>query len=166
MTKLNLGCENDIREGYVNCDFYNTQRADMVFDCSILPFDDNSVDEILAYHVIEHFDFYKVQEVLREWHRALKPGGKIHLETPDLEGLCRVFLAADEQKRMFLYNTFFAAQWFPGQGHKFLFTENQLRLNLSSLGFKNITRLHPDSSYVKAGLHPDLEILLNVEAFK
>ena len=164
--KLNLGCENDIREGYVNCDFYNNQKADMTFDCSVLPFDDNSVDEILAYHLIEHFDYYAAQKLLEEWYRALKPGGKIHLETPDLEGLCRVFLAADEQKRLGLYSVWFAATWFPGQGHKFLFTENQLRIFLTAKGFKNIKRRQPDSSYVKTGQHPDLKILLNVEAFK
>ncbi|MDP3980964.1 MAG: glycosyltransferase [Chlamydiota bacterium] len=164
--KLNLGCENDIRDGYINCDFYNNQKADMTFDCAVLPFDDNSIDEILANHLIEHFDYYDGQKVLAEWHRALKPGGRLHIETPDLEGLCKVFLASNEEKRLGLYGVFFAAQWFPGQGHKFLFTEYQLRATLSNRGFKIINRLPPTSSYVTTCPWLDKEVLLNVEAFK
>jgi predicted SAM-dependent methyltransferase len=139
----------------------------MVFDCSVLPFKNDSVDEILANHLIEHFDFYAGHAVLKEWYRALKPGGRLCLETPDLESLCRSFLVADEQKRNSLYSVFFAAQWFPGQGHKFLFTENQLRFVLQTIGFKNTTRRRPpDSSYTWQFPGEDAEILLSVETFK
>lgn len=165
MIKLNLGCGNDPRSGYINCDLYNNKKADMTFDCAVIPFDDNSVDEILAYHIVEHWDFLKSQEVLKEWYRALRPDGKLHVETPDLLGLCHAFIEADEQKRISLYSTFFSVPWWPGQGHYFLFTETQLRWTLEKTGFKNIKRLEPDSSYI---VYPGVEkrICLNMEAFK
>jgi ubiquinone/menaquinone biosynthesis C-methylase UbiE len=99
---------------------------------------DNSVDKIVACHLIEHFSFIKSGEALREWHRALKPGGQIILETPDFLNCCRMFVDADETTRLVLYNNFFAWPDAPGQSHYFLFTEYQLASHLIGAGFDNI----------------------------
>ena len=37
-------------------------------------FEDNSIEEIYASHVLEYFDKYEVVNVLKEWNRVLKPG--------------------------------------------------------------------------------------------
>jgi len=46
-----------------------------------LPFDDQSFDILTSWHVIEHVA--DVEETLAEWHRVLRPGGIMALETPD-----------------------------------------------------------------------------------
>jgi hypothetical protein len=111
LVKLNLGCGDERIPGYINCDLYEP-TADAQFDAKLIPLPDNSVDEIRAYHLIEHFTFHTAFDVLKEWKRVLKPNGKLVLETPDFYQSCKRFVWAceennnDEQIR--LYSHFFA----------------------------------------------------------
>jgi len=80
--RLNLGCGNDIKEGYTNIDFEKHDGIDMVIDLNEckLPFDDSSVDEIILFHVLEHLtDRYKF---IKECYRVLKPDGILHIKLP------------------------------------------------------------------------------------
>ena len=170
--KLHLACGHDYNEEYINIDLYAPEDAkcDVRFDVTKLPYDDNSVDEIKAFHIIEHFNFFEIKEVLNEWYRVLKPGGKLYLETPDFLETCRSFVEGNpstgmdiESWRVLLYGHFFAHPWLPGQVHKFLFTEGQLRTNLGWAGFKTVDRVPPASKYV---MNETQHLFLTVEAFK
>jgi glycosyltransferase involved in cell wall biosynthesis len=168
--RLHLACGHDYTEGYINVDFYAPDDAvcDVRFDVQKLPYDDNSVDEIKAFHIIEHFHFFEIQEVLKEWCRVLKPGGRLWIETPDFLESCRSFVDGSptmniEDWRVLLYNHFFAHAWIPGQTHKFLFTETQLRTNLEWAGFTKSSRSEPASKYVRPDTY---HLFLNMEAFK
>lgn len=168
--RLHLACGHDYTEGYINIDLYAPEDAvcDARFDVMKLPYPDNSVDEIKAFHIIEHFHFFEIQEVLKEWYRVLKPGGRLWLETPDFLETCRSFVEGSpsmhiEDWRVLLYNHFFAHAWIPGQTHKFLFTETQLRTNFQWAGFKTFNRLPPASKYVRPDTY---DLFLNMEAFK
>lgn len=168
--KLHLACGHDYDESYINVDLYAPEDAvcDVRFDVQKLPYPDNSVDEIKAFHIIEHFHFFEIKEVLNEWFRVLKPGGKLYLETPDFLETCRSFVEGSpvmplEEWRVLLYGHFFAHPWVPGQTHKFLFTESQLRTNLEWAGFKQINRVAPASKYV---MNHTVHLFLTVEAFK
>jgi SAM-dependent methyltransferase len=46
---------------------------------------DQSVDEIRASHVLEHFSHLARRDVLAEWVRVLKPGGKLRIAVPDFD---------------------------------------------------------------------------------
>ena len=60
--KLNLGCGDKILLGYINIDAQEEikgKKPDLVADATKLDkFADNSVDEILTVHVIEHFYYW------------------------------------------------------------------------------------------------------------
>lgn len=133
--KLNLGCGNDILEGYINCDLYNP-KAQRKCNVELLPFPDEFADEIFASHIIEHFDYYKAKEVIREWKRVLKPGGKMVVETPDFLESCKKFILFPEDKQHLMYGHFFAKAWMDGEVHKFLYTRRELLLLLQNEGLK------------------------------
>lgn len=138
--RLNLGCGDWLLNDFINCDLYNL-KADKQFDARKLPFDDESVDEIYACHLIEHFNFHEAFDVLKEWKRALKPGGLLRIETPDMLKSCKAFVEADEQGRISLYSHFFSEPWIDGQLHKFLYTWQQMKWALDLIGFKDIIQV-------------------------
>ncbi len=94
--RLNLGCGDKHLPGYVNVDVAASRagvRPDVQCDLRALdPFASDSADEILAVHVVEHFWRWEVVDVLREWTRTLKPGGRMIVECPNLLEACRAFL--------------------------------------------------------------------------
>jgi ubiquinone/menaquinone biosynthesis C-methylase UbiE len=94
--KLNLGCGDKILDGYINVDVANERsgkQLNIICDVRNLnSFIDNYADEILAVHVVEHFWRWEVVQILKEWVRVLKPGGKMILECPNLKSACEEFL--------------------------------------------------------------------------
>ncbi len=94
--RLNLGCGDKILDGYVNVDVVAARAGkapDVMCDLRRLePFADDSVDEVLAVHVVEHFWRWEVLDVLREWVRVLRPGGRMVLECPNLLTACEELL--------------------------------------------------------------------------
>lgn len=82
LNKLNLGCGEDKKEGYINLDWNPLTRPDIIHDLNELnyPFDDGSFDEITASHVLEHLE--KPFLIMKELHRLLKPGGRLIIKVP------------------------------------------------------------------------------------
>lgn len=79
--KLHLGCGNDKREGYVNCDISSDVKPDKIVDLEKkLPFKDNSVDEIITSHTLEHVR--NLIPLLNELHRICKKGARIKIRVP------------------------------------------------------------------------------------
>lgn len=79
--KLNLGCGKIIKEGYINCDIVKHKGVNKVFNLNKkLPFKNNSVDEIIAHHIIEHLD--RPDFFISECHRVMKKGGILSIKTP------------------------------------------------------------------------------------
>lgn len=81
--KLNLGFHKWRLAGFINIDIDPSLNPDVVADAAHLPYPDNSVEEIYAGHMLEHFDM--TEDVLKEWHRVLQPGGIITITVPDME---------------------------------------------------------------------------------
>ncbi|MGE3549662.1 MAG: methyltransferase domain-containing protein, partial [Geobacter sp.] len=132
-------------EGYINVDFPIEQReivsvkADLYADITTLNYPAGSVDEIRLHHVFEHFSRVLALAQLIRWHEWLKPGGKLHIETPDIEGSARILLSdhpwhvksatirhlAGDQASQWAYHV---DHWCP----------ERFKRTLSKLGFVNI----------------------------
>ena len=88
--RFNMGCGRDRLEGYMGVDMHSD--TDIKMDIMELDLPEGCADEILGSHVIEHFPQHRAPGVLANWHKTLKDNGKLVLEVPDLEGLCRDYL--------------------------------------------------------------------------
>ena len=72
-TKLHLGCGERYLNGYLHIDINKFDHIDHITSVDNLSmFDDNSIDEIYASHVLEYFDKFESISVLSEWYRVLK----------------------------------------------------------------------------------------------
>jgi len=90
--KLNVGCGRNVLPGWVNLDSYAGPGVDMVVDleeCGRAPIDlghspidlpDNSVDEFLLSHVIEHIR--NVLPMMQELYRIAEPGATMNVRCP------------------------------------------------------------------------------------
>jgi predicted SAM-dependent methyltransferase len=142
----------------VNIDSVQRPGCDCVdLDIRALPYNDASVDEVLAEHLMEHLDFAAEAKVWPEIARVLRPGGVFTLEVPDFEWVCRRFLAARDDWRAFyrvghpdhyagcgrdldqrwgiLQTMFFGNQNGAGQYHRSAYTEAKLHALAAHLGF-------------------------------
>lgn len=99
--KFNMGSGRDKLEGYFGVDKYNN-AADIKSDLLELRLPDSCADEILASHVLEHIPQHKVIELLHKWHSALKETGKLVIEVPNLEEMCKDFENATDDERFMI----------------------------------------------------------------
>lgn len=129
MLKLNVGCGEDIREGYVNADLHTKEEIEKrygrklpentwIVDYNIFcfPYDDKTVDEILCLGFLEHLSFVEEKFFFLEAQRLLKPGGIFHFTVPDFDNLCRQWLEAKDDFKDF-YQLRTDECWF-GQGNR------------------------------------------------
>ena len=78
---LNLGCGDDYRSECVNVDIRKSSKADVIWDLNTTPWpwEDESVDSIHCYDLIEHVDdFFKFTD---EAWRVLCKEGKMMVRT-------------------------------------------------------------------------------------
>lgn len=90
--KLDLGCGNGDRKrpGFIGVDFEQrpnkdgTPGVDVVHDLTVAPwpFEDESVEEVHASHMLEHIPANKRPVIFNELYRILKKGGKGTFITP------------------------------------------------------------------------------------
>lgn len=86
MRRLNIGCGPYKREDYINIDINPRQSPDILRDITRgLPFDDSSVDHIVASHFLEHLEVENFMWVLEECYRVLKPEAAISVVVPLME---------------------------------------------------------------------------------
>ena len=154
--KLNLGSGMAPLEGYINCDLYPSgaivpgatepnKDVDMVFDLrNGLPFDDDSVDEVVAIQVLEHLE--KPLTLLEEAYRVLKAGGIIDVAVPDLTIIAKEWLKSTDKERWIAigeeeWPPLYAWIWGRGDGankHLSGFDKWRLETMLIYVGFKDI----------------------------
>lgn len=86
MKIINLGCGYRKVEGAINIDNRPEVKPDVCCDALHLPFDDNSIDKVLAYDFLEHIPIGSTIDMVSEIYRVLKPGGMLEHFTPSTDG--------------------------------------------------------------------------------
>jgi len=90
--KLHVGGKA-VKDGWKLLNIMPLPGVDFLGDvCDLSQFDDDSIEEIYASHVLEHIPRPKVVDTLKGLHRVLQPGGRLLVSVPDLDELCRSML--------------------------------------------------------------------------
>lgn len=101
--RINIGAGVRPLEGFINQDLYPYEGVEMVFDLNKKwKIDDDSVDEYLCLHTLEHLD--DPIHFFAEVQRTLKVGGKITIEVP--YGWNETAMGDPTHKRPYLASTF------------------------------------------------------------
>lgn len=123
--RLNIGAGDTVIPGFTPIDRKTGHEA------YPLDYPDNSVDEVYASHVLEHFGREDVPKVLAEWVRVLKPGGLLRVAVPSMDWILSAMaqgVSADFEGYMF------GGQLDENDYHKSAFTERGLRLDFQRAG--------------------------------
>jgi len=123
-----------------------------------LPYADETVDEIYASHVLEHFPHGQVAAVLQDWTRALKKGGRLRIAVPDFAKIAQSYLEGHPAPHQ---GWLLGGQTDADDFHKALFDRDTLRKLLAAQG---LVIIRPWRS--ELGDCADLDISLNLEAHK
>ena len=108
-------------------------------EASRLAFPDRSVDEVYCSHVLEHLSKHEVMDVLVEWNRVVKPGGKVEIIVPDLPWCMKQWLRLPDSARWdWPLDTIFGLQDHPGEFHKTGFSTDRLHYLLQEAGFEAV----------------------------
>lgn len=106
-----------------------------------LPIPDDSYEEVLAIHVLEHIHPTLLAPTLLEFRRILIPGGKIQIHVPNMVELCIAYLGQSDTKiRLELLDLFLGGER-NEDGHKIMFEEDMLTSVLLRAGFYNVREL-------------------------
>jgi len=163
--KLHLGCGMQHHDGFINIDCKTTPATDLVCDIRSLPYGNDTIDVIESYHVLEHIPvclhanissdygekYAALIAVLKEWHRVLKKDGQLVIEMPDLDGVMRAYLAADEAMREQLLIGIYGS-YRCGDNvdiHRWGANEERLTYLLEKAGFRYIKAVPPQDYHVK-----------------
>lgn len=136
--RLNVGCGHKPDPDRINIDARELPGVDIVCAAQNLPFDEGSVHEIYAAHLLEHFPHEQVKrQVLPHWCTRLAPGGTLRLVVPDaaamIDGYVRGEITLDEL-RLVLYG----GQEYDGDFHHTLFTPESLASLLRQQGLVDV----------------------------
>ena len=87
---LNIGSgQRNFQKPWINIDCRDQgYPVDILTDVKDLSmFADNSVDIIVAHHLLEHIDIGELEQYIAEWYRVLKSGGKLDIFVPHITKL-------------------------------------------------------------------------------
>lgn len=138
--KLHIGCGEKNLPGYK---YFDIRKLDDHIDYvgnadDLSQFEDNSIDEIYACHLLEHFGRNEVDMVLKEWHRVIKPDGILRIAVPDFEAI------TDEYKKnhdlAMLLGLLYGGQNYEYNFHYCTFDFKNLKSRLEKVGFEDVQR--------------------------
>lgn len=140
--KLYVGCGDKRYPGYTGVDAVKRAGADIIAPADAIPLKDNSVDEVLAVHLVEHVHFWEAPKLFAEWFRLLRPGGLVVVELPDLIKCCHNIINKIDGKfpgslgLMGLYGDWRLKD--PWMCHKAAYTFESLKPVVAEAGFVEI----------------------------
>jgi len=122
-----------------------------------LSYQDASVDYIYCSHVLEHFEVYQAEKILRECKRVIKVGGVVRIVVPDLKKMMINYKNADQFCREFFgysKDIDMGVLSFFVRGHQWMYDVESMTKLLKKVGFDTVV-----SGSYRGGKFPDINQL-------
>lgn len=159
-TYLNVGCGDNAHPDYVNLDYAWNPKIDLCWDIRRgLPFPDDSFEGIFTEHCLEHVTYPDCLEVLKEFKRVLRAGGRLRVVLPDGELYILLYQQhkdgaqvefpyvdeagkrdLEEDSRIGFTPMMAVNRIFRGYGHLFAYDADTLAVMLAHCGFREVER--------------------------
>ena len=139
--KLNVCCGNNKISGYINIDAETKNNPDQVVDLLSdfqSRFQNESIEEILLFHAIEHFEEIHHKNILIMFYNALVPEGWLYISYPEFSKIATNYITNHKGLRDFWKKTIYGLQRYPGDYHVSLMDTPEFINLLQECGFKNI----------------------------
>jgi hypothetical protein len=153
--KLYVGRRGVKQDGCFSAGVEPADAPDCVVDVMDMPgVADDSCDEVLASHVLEHLEWPDSFKALAGFARALKPGGVLKVGVPDVRLLLDRLASGESDFRVvgLLYGVGGRGRAF--DPYRYAFTEGMLRRLLTILGFGSFSSWTPTLSESANGRCP------------
>jgi len=131
MLKLNLGSGNKPLKGYENIDIAKGVNA------YPLPYELETVNEIRASHILEHFAMNEVPKVIKNWVDKLRPGGILKIAVPDFAKIAGGYVAGKTNNHP-IETYIMGGQTDQNDFHRSLFDAGSLKSLLEKAGLVDI----------------------------
>lgn len=120
---------------WINIDSREECNPDLVCDIRKLPYEDSTIDRLLASDVLEHIGRLEVTNVLQEWYRVLKSGSLLIIKTPNVDTIIDAY-----KTHQILFDEFirkmYGQQDYNGNYHYTGFCPENIKQLLEKAGFK------------------------------
>ncbi len=156
--KLNLGCGPlDIRPDYLNIDIQKFEGVGLVTDVRTIPLESNSIEYIVAQHILEYIPRKDMIPALQEWKRLLKPGSNMEIRVLDIGLLTKAMYLNQVSSEMGIYHEMVLSLLYGAQ-----ISEHDLRYN----GFTTeyLQGVVSGCGFITIGLvHEGYDVILSVQ---
>lgn len=89
LTRLEIGAGYAPTPGYLTCDANTNCPVDVHCSADDLPFPAAIFDEVRAVDILEHMPYRATVNVLKEWARVMRCGGRLFVQTPNAARIMR-----------------------------------------------------------------------------
>lgn len=159
--KLEIGCGMAPKEGFEHLDIQPFPHVEYVADARKIPLGDGTVSEIFSANMIEHFWWFEIEPLLKEWNRIMEVGGKIVIFTVDSEVTIKDYYDGGWKKEVERHPQSAGYNWIhrssedrnmwlnfkihgtaaPDDAHRTTFTFEMMKICLERAGFTTVERI-------------------------
>ena len=141
--KLHIGGEEE-KDGWTILNTQKKTENNIIGDiCDLSQFNDESIEEVYASHILEHVRNSDIGDVLKNIFRILKTGGRFLISVPDLEILSKAILDPNlsVQNKYEITRIIYGGQTDDYDYHFFGFTQSIMSALLKNAGFIKVEKV-------------------------
>jgi hypothetical protein len=145
--RLHVGCGPIDIAGWVNIDARPFPHVHIASNSiALTEFSDGAIGEIYLCHVLEHFSFHEVDQLLAAYQKKLSPGGVLRLSVPDFDLTIAAYQASGKDLE-FIRMSLMGGQDYEFNYHKSVFNEKLLTKLLVKAGFSEVLSWNTSSDF-------------------